>query len=102
MAASCPGMMNGIGQGHSWENPPRDFSSVKREFREKSSFIAYRYCPDLAQRAREFAAEHFADFVRFHGSDLALFPDGLSAAAAEQKRLRVSPRSRLARIWKKS
>ena len=27
--------------------------------------------------------------MRFHGSDLALFPDGLSAAAAEQKRLRV-------------
>ena len=77
------------GTQKTWENPPRDFSSVKREFREKSSFIAYRYCPDLAQRAREFAAEHFADFVRFHGSDLALFPDGLSAAAAEQKRLRV-------------
>jgi hypothetical protein len=27
--------------------------------------------------------------VRFHGSELALFPNGLSAAAAEQKRLRV-------------
>jgi hypothetical protein len=50
------------GTQKTWENPPRDFSSVKREFREKSSFIAYRYCPDLVQRAREFAAEHFARF----------------------------------------
>lgn len=62
---------------------------MKREFREKHSSIAYRYYPDLAQRAREIAAEHFADFQQFHGSDLAVFPDGLSAAAAEQKRMRV-------------
>lgn len=77
------------GMQHPWQSVPKNFASTRREFREKNSHIAYRYCPDLAQRAREFAAEHFADFVRFHGSDLAVFSDGLSAAAAEQKRLRI-------------
>ncbi|HEY5892669.1 MAG TPA: DUF3843 family protein [Chthoniobacterales bacterium] len=77
------------GTQQTWKSPPKDFASVKREFREKHSSIAYRYCPDLAQQAREIAAEHFADFQQFHGSDLAVFPDGLSAAAAEQKRMRV-------------
>jgi hypothetical protein len=31
------------------------------------------------QRAREIAAELFADFVQFHGSDLAVFLDGSSS-----------------------
>jgi len=64
------------------------------DFLATNSAVTYRYCPDRAQRARDFAAEHFADFVRFHGSDLAVFPDGLSAAAAEQKRMRIFSESK--------
>jgi len=67
----------------------KEFSEMKRNFFERNSAVAYRYCPDRAQRACDIATEHFADFVRYHGSDLAVFPDGLSAAAAEQKRMRI-------------
>jgi hypothetical protein len=31
------------------------------------------------RRSREIAAELFADFVQFHGSDLAVFLDGSSS-----------------------
>lgn len=67
----------------------KDFADMKCDFLRNNTAVAYRYCPDRAQRARNFAGEHFADFVQFHGSDLAVFPDGLSAAAAEQKRMRI-------------
>jgi len=67
----------------------KDFADMKRDFFTKNSAVSYRYCPDRAQRVRDIAAEHFADFVKFYSSDLAVFPDGLSAAAAEQKRLRI-------------
>jgi hypothetical protein len=77
------------GAQQSWKKTPKDFAAVKRAFLEKNSSIAYRYCPDRTQRARAIAAEHFANFKKFYGSDLAVFPDGLSAAAAEQKRLRL-------------
>ena len=72
----------------------KELSEMKRDFLATNSAVTYRYCPDRAQRARDFAAEHFADFVRFHGSDLAVFPDGLSAAAAEQKRMRIFSESK--------
>jgi len=55
---------------------------------EQSSRIVYRYRPDLAERARQSAAGHHAAFVRFHGSDLAVFADGLMAAAATQRHWR--------------
>lgn len=63
-------------------------SEIKRSMIEKNAGIVYRYRSDLASRAREMAAEHHAAFVRFHGSDLAVFADGLTAAAAEQRHLR--------------
>jgi hypothetical protein len=40
------------------------------------------------ERARQFTAEHFQNFVAFHGSDFAVFADGLAAAAAKQRHLR--------------
>ena len=67
---------------------PPDFAPIKRAMIEKSPGVIYRYRPDLAERARQSAAEHLANFVRFHGSYLAVFADGLAAAAAEQRHLR--------------
>ncbi len=67
---------------------PPDFSTVKRTMIESSPNIVYRYRPDLADRARQIAAKHCTSFVRFHGSELAVFADGLAAAAAEQRHLR--------------
>ncbi len=74
---------------------PADFSAIKRTMIEKSSRIVFRYRPDLAERAQQAAAEHHRAFVKFHGSDLAVFPDGLSAAAAEQRQLREQMEARM-------
>jgi len=71
-----------------WPQVPVDFQMIRRGMIEKNSAIVYRYCPDLAKRAREISVEYHASFVGFHGSDLAVFADGLTAAAAEQRRIR--------------
>lgn len=68
---------------------PEDFASTRREFCKRHSSIVYRYCPDMEHRARAFDAEYFADFMRFYGSDLAVFRDDSAAVAAEQERLRI-------------
>ncbi len=65
-----------------------ELAEARTNFRRRGA-IAYRYCPDLEMRAREIEAEHHADFIKFHGADLAVFPDEASAAAAENKRLRL-------------
>ncbi len=62
---------------------------LKKEYLEKRSSIAYRYCPDLAQKARERVREHHRNFVTHHGGDLVVFPDGLSLAAGEQRQMRA-------------
>jgi Protein of unknown function (DUF3843) len=62
---------------------------LKKEYLEKQSSIAYRYCPDLAQKARDTVREHHRAFVSHHGDDLAVFPDGLSLAAAQQVKMRA-------------
>ena len=67
---------------------PLDFPTIKQSMIEKNASIVYRYRPDLAERARQSAAQHHAAFVRFHGSDLAVFADGLTAAAAQQQHWR--------------
>ncbi len=74
---------------------PADVSAVKRSMIEKSSRIVYRYRADLAERARQAVAEHHKAFVKFHGSNLVVFPDGLTAAAAAQRQLREQIEARM-------
>jgi hypothetical protein len=74
---------------------PQDFPTIRRSMIEKSPAIVYRYRPDLAERARQMAGKQQVDFVRFHGSDLAVFPDGITAAAAEQRRWREQAENQL-------
>ena len=64
-----------------------DARMIRNNFLEKSSSIAYRYCPDLAQKARDTTREMHANFLNAYGSDVAVFSDGISMAAAEQKRM---------------
>jgi hypothetical protein len=61
--------------------------NIRKEMLERSSSIAYRYCPAEAAKALEFTREIHAKFVAHYGSDLVVFPDGLALAAAEQKRM---------------
>jgi hypothetical protein len=67
---------------------PPDFPAIRRSMIEKSASIVYRYRADLAEQAKQISARYHAAFVRFHGSDLAVFADGLTAAAAEKRRMR--------------
>ena len=63
-------------------------AALKKEYVEKLNALAYRYRADLAQKARDIVREHHRQFVAHHGDDLAVFSDGLSLAAAAQKRMR--------------
>ena len=84
------------------ETPEREEAGLRKEMLEKSSGIAYRYCPALAERARESARVQHAKFVAHHGNDLVVFADGLSLAAAEQKRMeaewQAAPREHVERL----
>src|SRR5271165_1817736 len=64
-------------------------AALKKEYVEKLNALAYRYRADLAQKARDIVREHHRQFVAHHGDDLAVFSDGLSLAAAAQKRMRA-------------
>jgi hypothetical protein len=67
--------------------PEQEEARIRQETFERSSSIAYCYCPKEAAQALEFTREIHARFVAYHGSDLVVFPDGLTLAAAEQKRM---------------
>lgn len=67
--------------------PEHEEATIRKEMLETSSAIAYRYCPDEAEKARELTRKLHAKFVAHHGGDLVVFPDGLALAAAEQKRM---------------
>jgi hypothetical protein len=67
--------------------PEKEEAGLRKGMLERTSGIAYRYCHQLAERARIFAREQHERFVAHYGTDLAIFADGLSLAAGEQKRL---------------
>jgi hypothetical protein len=84
--------------------PEHEEANIRKEMLERSSSIAYRYCPAEAAKALEFAREIHAKFVAHYGGDLVVFPDGLAAAAAEQKRMvaewRASDPDNVARVMR--
>jgi len=53
------------------------------------SSIAYRYCDDLAAQAGEIVKSHYDEFLKYHGSDLVLYPDGASLEDDLQKEFRA-------------
>ena len=86
------------GEQKRWPQVPAEVAAIRSDFRRNNAQIAYRYCPELAAKARQFMLEQHADFVRFHGTDFVVFPDGLAMAAAEQRRMRQYNRSRAAAL----
>jgi len=58
-------------------------------FRRKSPEIAYRYCDALAERAKQANDLQYQEFIKYHGNDLVIYPNGLSMAADRQKELRL-------------
>lgn len=76
------------GEQNSFEKlPESDDAILCKDLLEKSSALTYCYCPAAADKALESTRKHHAQFVAYYGGDLISFPDGLTLAAAEQKRL---------------
>ena len=91
------------GEQQKWDElSPAAEADLRKNMLEKSSAITYRYCPERAAMARESVSRHHARFLEYYGDDLVVFPDGLSAAAAEQKKMeadwRAAPSEQVARI----
>jgi hypothetical protein len=72
----------------------QNIQDLKQHFTIRASNIAYRYCDDLAQKARETIKIHYDEFIKFHGSDFIFYPDGLALAEDTEKQLQAFNKSR--------
>ena len=78
------------GTQYAWNDmADEDIQQLKEDFLREASSIAYRYCRQLAEEARERIRAHYTEFVEYHGDDLAIYPDGHSMAADKQKEYRL-------------
>ena len=73
--------------------PRHEEAGIRKEVLERSSAIAYCYCPTEAAQALELTRKIHAKYVAHYGGDLVSFPDGLALAAAEQKRMEAEWRA---------
>lgn len=62
---------------------------LRSDFLQETPTIAYRYCDEIAEKAREKVKDHYRGFVEYHGDDLVVYPDGLSMAGDLQKQQRL-------------
>jgi len=62
---------------------------IKDDLLQNASQVVYRYCDDYAKKSRESIDNHYQNFIKYHGDDLAVFPDGLTMAAEIQKQHRL-------------
>ena len=58
---------------------------IKRDFPLQASQVVYRYCPHVAERARDIVRTHYQQFLDYYGTDLVIYPDGRTMAADVQK-----------------
>lgn len=76
------------GEQRPYENVPEpEDAKLRKEMLESHPGIAYRYCPAEAAQARAANRKQHDEFVAHYGGELAVYPDGLALAAAEQKRM---------------
>lgn len=71
---------------------------LRDSFLRRSPEIAYRYCDQLAEKAKESVDRLHQEFVKYHGDDLVIYPDGLSMAADLQKERRLQWESQPAEV----
>lgn len=69
------------------ETPESEDAKLRQEIIIALGQFVYRYCPAELAKAEEVARKMHEEFVALHGSDLAVFPDGRAAEAAEGTRL---------------
>lgn len=65
--------------------PAKTIQEIKQTFAQKMPSIAYRYCQPQAQMARETVDLLYREFVKYHGDELAVYPDGRALTAAMQE-----------------
>jgi hypothetical protein len=58
---------------------------IKRDFPLQASQVVYRYCPQLAEKARAIVRKHYQQFLDYYGTDLVTYPDGKAMAEDVQK-----------------
>jgi len=78
---------------------------LKDSFSRKFPEIAYRYCAELAEKAKQANELQYHEFIKYHGNDLVIYPNGLSMAADRQKEIHLQweskPREMIARVIEK-
>lgn len=78
---------------------------LKNTFLQTSARVAYRYCEQLAEKTKERVKIQYHDFVKYHGNDFVIYPDGLSLAADMQKEYRLlyesQPKEAVSEVMKK-
>jgi hypothetical protein len=62
----------------------KEIESLKEGYRRIPN-IAYRYCKEDLEKARESVRKHYREFVARHGKDWVAYPDGLAMAAEWQR-----------------
>ncbi|MEW5802864.1 MAG: DUF3843 family protein [bacterium] len=68
------------------ELPESIIQDAKDQFFRELSAVAYRYCEDRAQKAREKVSVYYRRFVECNGDDLVIYPDGASMSADMKKK----------------
>jgi len=66
---------------------------LRSEFLKSFPHVVYRYCSDLAQKARDNMKAQYDEFIRYHGDNLVVYPDGLSMAADQQAQYKLHYKS---------
>ena len=49
---------------------------IKRDFPLQASQVVYRYCPQLAEKARDIVRKHYQQFLDYYGTELVIYPNG--------------------------
>jgi len=74
------------GEQFKYDNVPENAAlEMKNNFLSKTKTIPYRYCDDLAKKAREALKDQYKHFVEYYGRELVIYPDGHSMAADIKK-----------------
>lgn len=65
--------------------PDEQAQKLRADFLRQVSHIAYRYCDQLAEQAREKMRDIHRRLIKYHGDDLVIYPDGPAMQADWQK-----------------
>jgi hypothetical protein len=58
---------------------------IKRDFPLHASQVVYRYCPQLAEKARDIIRKHYQQFLDYYSTDLVTYPNGQAMAEDMRK-----------------